>query len=312
MRMIAGADIARTLDPDELLAAAEDAFLLYQSGDFQMPTRFHLKQENNTYLVMPCLARDRFLTKLVSIVPDNPARDLPLIGGIAVLIDCRTGRTLLTFDAADLTAWRTGASAAYAASVLSSGRPGSALGLVGAGVQGARIALLAAVALDLEEIYIYTRSPEKIESLQSALHQRYPQVAVHRCKSSAELLEHTQIVVTATNSPQPVLPDDPDLLRGKLFVAVGSYSPTMQELPDSVYKLCDTVYVDTLDAIEESGDLTQPLAKRIIAKEQVQSLGSLIAAKQTPAGSTIIYKSVGMALFDLTLANAIYEKLETS
>jgi ornithine cyclodeaminase len=50
-----------------------------------------------------------------------------------------------------------------------------------------------------------------------------------------------------------------------------------------------------------------PLEKGWITKEQVMTMGKCIKAGQPPAGGeTTLFKSVGMALFDLLTSDLIY------
>ncbi len=59
------------------------------------------------------------------------------------------------------------------------------------------------------------------------------------------------VIITATNSYEPVLPNDEKLLKGKLIVGVGSFQPTMREFPEALYKVTSRIFIDTHDAIEE-------------------------------------------------------------
>jgi ornithine cyclodeaminase len=118
-------------------------------------------------------------------------------------------------------------------------------------------------------------------------------------------------VITATTSNQPVLPDQSDLLKGKCFITIGSYKPDMRELPDALFPLCDQVFMDTEFAAEESGDLAIPLQKKLIQKEQIFTLGKRLKADpriKKSNSETNLFKSVGMALFDVVVAHMLYEK----
>ena len=58
--------------------------------------------------------------------------------------------------------------------------------------------------------------------------------------------------------------------------------------------------------MSESGDLIYPLEKGIISKENFIPAGQLIRGIENP-GTTRVFKSVGMALFDLFAAKLIFE-----
>jgi len=88
-------------------------------------------------------------------------------------------------------------------------------------------------------------------------------------------------VVTATTSAEPVLPDESNLLVNKHFISVGSFSPTMQELPDSVYRLAGLLAVDSQHAGQEVGDVINPIRKGIIRESDVFSIAECVTGKRT-------------------------------
>ena len=117
---------------------------------------------------------------------------------------------------------------------------------------------------------------------------------------------------SATQAVDPVYPDDEELLRGKCFVAIGSWRPERRELPDAVWKLVKHAYTELPYACEESGDLKIPLEKGVLTQKRVHFIEDLI--EDTKQGhpheqnETRCFKSVGMGLFDVRTAQLIYEK----
>jgi len=85
----------------------------------------------------------------------------------------------------------------------------------------------------------------------------------------------------------------------------------MRELPQSLFKLVRRVYIDTHYALEETGDLITPLRNEWISKDQIRTLGRLIIDPkgiEVIKNETTLFKSVGMALFDVCVSQLIYEK----
>jgi ornithine cyclodeaminase len=116
------------------------------------------------------------------------------------------------------------------------------------------------------------------------------------------------VVITATTSSERVLPDEPSLIKGRHFISIGSYKPTMQELPDCVYRLAGRLVIDSEFAREEVGDVINPVRKGILKEADVFSIGKLITGQRSvDLCRTTAYKSVGMALYDLYVAQAFYE-----
>ncbi len=134
---------------------------------------------------------------------------------------------------------------------------------------------------------------------------------LHAAKTVQELLANVQSVTTATTSADPVLPESADLLRGRHFVGIGSHQPHVREFPGTLYTLIENVYIDTQDALQESGDIIVPLANGWITKEQVKTSGGYISQQKEDdrtRDETTFFKSVGMALFDVCVSKLVYDR----
>ena len=307
LRILGSQALRACLSPIELLAGVEHAMLLYDRGEFSMPDRLHIDTGENTFLYMPALSRESASTKLISVIPSNPSRGLPSILGTVVLNNGATGEPLALFDAATLTALRTGAIAGVASRYLSP-PDSSKLGVIGAGVQGIEGAISICTARPISEIFVHNRSLPPVRRFKEKIEQEFPKISIHIEDSSEAVLRNSQIIFTATNSVQPVLPDSAPLLKGKHFIAIGSYKPDMREWPDSLYSQFSTLYIDVHLGLKESGDLKHPVEKGWIKPQQIHTLGKLIENKQMDIQGTTAFKSVGMALFDLVVAQRAYEK----
>src|ERR1700679_3773813 len=72
---------------------------------------------------------------------------------------------------------------------------------------------------------------------------------------------------------------------------VGSFRPAMREADDDCLEGA-LIAVDTLAALHESGDLIGPLARSIVAREDISLLGALIATKTAaPRPPRTVFKS---------------------
>jgi ornithine cyclodeaminase/alanine dehydrogenase-like protein (mu-crystallin family) len=274
-----------------------------------MPQRLHIDHEENTLLLMPCFTKDCFGTKLVSLFPQNPEMNIPVLTGIMVLNDAQTGLPLALLNGPALTALRTAAVGSVSIRHLTPENTQS-LGIIGAGVQGFYQAWVACSARDLKDIYVFDLYPEKTTALIEKLSKVIPDVKLHAASCVEDLLEKSQTVITVTTSFEPVLPNNEELLAGKHFIGIGSYKPTVREFPQALFNMLKTVYIDTDTALEESGDLIIPLQKNWIRQEQVMTLGRFLIEsthKDEVKTETTFFKSVGMALFDVCASKLIYE-----
>jgi ornithine cyclodeaminase len=241
--------------------------------------------------------------------PKNPAREVPVLNGIMVLNDAQTGVPVALLNGPILTALRTAAVGAVSVRHLAPDDT-DAIGIIGAGIQGFYQAWFACNTRPVKDIFVFDLFVDKSAILKEKLSLKIPQVRVHLATHVEDLLEKTQVVITATDSQEPVLPDKEKYLAGKHFVGIGSYKPNMREFPKALFKLLETVFIDTEHALEESGDLITPLHNDWIEQDQVMTLGRLLAehkSKKRARGETTLFKSVGMALFDVCASRFIYE-----
>lgn len=303
-------DILKAVSIDEMLDAIEASMYMYERKEFCMPQRLHADHKGNTLLLMPCFTRDCFGTKLVTLFPKNPENNIPVLNGIMVLNDAQTGAPLALLDGPALTAIRTAAVGAVSIRHLAA-EDTQSVGIVGAGVQGFHQAWLACSVRNLMDIFIFDLYPEKSLALMEKLSEVVPHVKLHQATCVEEMLEESQVVITATTSLEPVLPDKEKLLAGKHFVGIGSYKPNMREFPKALFNLLKTVFIDTDHALEESGDLIVPLRNNWVKKEQVTTLGRFLIEnkpKDEVKKETTLFKSVGMALFDVCASKLIYDE----
>jgi len=281
---------------DELRAMLRDK----KAGLAVAPPRIVLPlAEDGLLLTMPAADPNLAITKLVTVHPRNGALGLPSIQGEVIVMNARTGERLMQLDGKAVTMRRTAALSLLAAQALASedAKRGPLL-IVGAGAQGrAHLEAFAAVFPALD-VFIASRTFDDAR----ALAQLGPASGMNAqaVSSADEVLPVCGMVVTATTSATPVIPDR--LRDGAFVAAVGAYQASMAELPPELVHR-SRVVVDTLDgARHEAGDLIQAGVdwKIVTAIEDVAQTSGVF---ETPEVSTpTVFKSVGHALWDLAAA----------
>ncbi len=286
--------------------AVKKAYELVLNNSYNMPDRIHVENEQNTLLLMPCFCNEFFVTKLVSVFPDALEFDQPVVNGVLVLADNRTGSPLAIMDGAAITAQRTGAVGGLGVALLTPEHIETA-GILGAGVQGLSQARYLLFNRRIRKLWIKDLSLVAANKMARILKEAFPQVTYVTTDNSEELVKSSQLIIAATTSRKPLFKDDPSLVKGKTFISIGSFRPEMKEFPDAVISTADHVYVDTLFAAKESGDICIPLENKVVKPEKIKAFTSLVAKPIDLENKTLFFKSVGMALFDLTVATAVYE-----
>ncbi len=343
--------LSRALSMRQAIDAMRSAFAQLSSGDADVPVRTGVEGGDTLALFMPgWLPNERALgTKVVTVTPGNAARGLPQIHAVILMSGSETGRPRALLDGTWLTALRTGAASGLATELLS--RPESeVLAVVGAGVQ-ARTQIQAVLEVRaIREIRVHSRSEASARKLlqdfaTGALIPESPhaplwaeRAAAARwvvCDDSTALVDGADVVVTATNSSTPVLPER--VSPGTHINAVGAYTASMRELPTELIARA-TVFVDQRAAtLEEAGDLIIPISEgRIDATHIVAELGevvlgrhggrsggsgspSVVATQDGPAAlaaaaaldQITVFKSVGSAAQDLAVAARALSLMES-
>ena len=300
--------IGKAAPIERWVAAMEQAFIDTAQGVVEVPQRVHIDRGPNTLLLMPCFGSEYFSTKLVSVFPENIRKKEPMIYGSVVLNDGQTGRPLAVLDGSKLTAMRTAAVGAVGIKYLAP-EEASTLGVIGLGIQGFHQALFACQQRSIKTLRIKDPSEGVMARFTERFNAFYPEIKVIPCKSAEELCMASEIVITATGSHQPVVPDSGEWWKGKTIVGIGSYKPDMREFPDPFFADLEQVFVDTPVALEETGDLLEPLKKGLIRERDIYPLWDLIQGKVKTSGETRFFKSVGMAAFDLYAAKLVFQSL---
>ena len=284
-----------------LADSIREVALARDSGDLQAPPRFALPlREGGILLVMPAADRDIAITKLVTVHPENFKRDLPTIQGEVVVMNATTGERLGLLEGGVVTARRTAALSMLAARELAP-RPDGPLLVVGAGTQGRAHLDAFRTGLSVSRAFISSRSQESAISL--AGHARSLGMEAEVVEGPEEVIGEVGLIVTATTSKEPVLPEEvPD---GVFVAAVGSFEPEAAELPPALIS-ASRVFVDTIEgAKEEAGDLIQAEHAGAFAWEDATKLEGALRSPARPEG-TVVFKSVGHALWDLAAARTAF------
>jgi ornithine cyclodeaminase/alanine dehydrogenase-like protein (mu-crystallin family) len=306
------AQVARLASPADYLTAVEAAFRALGTGTMHAAAvahvagidgGFHIKSASGTSPAQVAI-------KINGNFPGNPqGRGLPTIQGCLMLADAADGRLLALMDSVELTARRTAASTALAASLLA--RPASAtLALVGAGAQaGYHLeALLALPELALRHLHVHDRDAARARALCERA--RRLGLQARRFDSAAAACLEADIVVTCTTSRQALLGPD-DVPRGCFVAAVGADHSDKQELAPALLARARVVTDLTVQAAA-IGDLHHAIEAGVLRVEQVAGeLGDVVCgriAARGDAADIVVFDSTGVAATDLAAASMLLER----
>jgi ornithine cyclodeaminase/alanine dehydrogenase-like protein (mu-crystallin family) len=309
IHVFSGDDVAAVLSMKAAIDLMRHAFVQLSAGEAHVPLRTRIDAEKTgcRVLIMPGhLPRNSSVgLKIVSIQDRNPARSLPSIQGLMMVIDDDTGEPVAMMDAERLTAIRTGAASGLATDLLALANS-SVAAIFGSGPQAETQLEAIAEVRNLDVAYVYSRRPESAEKFAERMSSRL-NIRVVRADSPAEL-RNADIICTATTSTDPVF-DANNIKPGAHVNAIGSFSPDTIEVPRELVARA-IVVVDQRDAcLQEAGELVQTIQAGLMQAGDVRTeLGEIAAGKAkgrlSPSDITL-FKSVGNAVQDVAAASYV-------
>jgi len=299
-------EVRAALTYQELIPAIRRALIDFSAGLVEQPPRTILRagnadgHNNGWFAVMPVIAGDVMGVKTVTFYPGNadldPALGLHTHMAVIELLSRATGQPLAVMDGRVITEMRTAAVSAVALDALAP-KDAMSLGILGSGVQArSHLAAFRLVRPGLTDIRIWSRTAANAEWLAEEAGVR----AV-----TAEEAAAADVVLTVTASPVPVL-EGRWLSPHALVLAVGAVGATLRELDDEAMR-SSFIVAESRAAVErESGDV------RLSGAEVGTEIGEILSgSRPAPGERRIVFKSVGMAIEDLTAARIVWQAMRS-
>jgi len=317
MQLLTRGDVERAMPMADAIALVRDAFHALSTGRAMAPLRtaVRLPEHDGVTLVMPGYVGpgDALAVKVVSVRNRNPARGLPRVNALVVLVDTATGEPTAVMNGRYLTALRTGAASGVATDLLAR-RDAAVLAVIGAGAQAREQIMAVAAVRPIERILVYARRPDGVRTLLEEMRPRLAtdRVALVAAATADAAVAEADVVCAATTSATPVF-DGAVLRPGTHVNGVGSYRPDMRELDVTTLRRAARIVVDQRSAaLEEAGELMAAIADGAIGPGAVHAeLGEILAGTvpgREGADEITVFKSVGNAVQDAAVARAIWTR----
>ncbi|WPN29164.1 ornithine cyclodeaminase family protein [Pseudomonas sp. P5_109] len=229
----------------------------------------------------------------------------PLVTAWTLLMSMQTGQPLLLCDAGELTTARTAATTAVAVDALAP-LTANRLAIIGSGkVAQAHLHYVKGLR-DWQSISLYSPGLSEDAETVSLLKNIEPRLNILDSREAA--VEDADVIMLCTSSPGPVI-DPTSLSKPALITSISTNAPRAHEVPpqslNDMQVFCDY----RLTTPGSAGEM-------LIAAEQhgwdkdaiVGDLPDLISEKvQRPAYDRhVFFRSIGLGLEDIALANAIH------
>jgi ornithine cyclodeaminase/alanine dehydrogenase-like protein (mu-crystallin family) len=300
------------LTMEKALEIVEEFFRTYRPGDYVMPRRemMQLPELDAVYVLMPSYSHavGLYTLKLINEYRRNPElHGLNVASGLILAFNLFTGQVIGMMDSVYPTAMRTGAIGGVAAKYMSSPESVS-VGLLGSGNQAWTQLMAVKTVRKIESVRIFSPRRESREKIAARTSSELG-LEASAVDSPREALEDADIVITATNSPNPVLSGE-WLDEGAHVTSLGALA-TRRELDETTFRRAGKIVADLKESVlREAGDIMQAISSGIIRAEDVMELHEVVKSGRNIRGDQpeiTIMKSVGFASLDLYFASTLFK-----
>lgn len=302
-------EVRAAIDLGGLVDAVEALYKEGPSSDVVLPARLSLNHSGAFLRVMPAMLPSQGLMGMKVFHRGHRSG----VSYLVALYDMDSGEALALVDAAYLTAARTGATSAVAASYLAPLATTAAV--LGSGLEAETHLLAIASRLPLEHVRVYSPRPERRARFAEvmAATMRIPVVA---CDEPRAAVRGAELVIVATNTgPSRQVAFQSDWIEdGQCIVSIGSTNPGLREVDEGTFLRAATIVVDASaeQIADESGDVIALFARPGGASEfhrRTVPLASVVTKGHSAvsAAEVVLFKSVGTAAQDLVAACMAYE-----
>ena len=295
----------------DLLPLIEEGFVKYSMGLTVVPPVGELLFDNppgDVHIKYGyIMGDDYYVIKIASGFHENPKLGIPSGNGMMLLFNQKTGEPVGgLFDRGYLTDVRTGVAGAIAAKYLAPRKIGR-IGIVGTGTQ-ARLQLVHLKSvISCRDTIVFGRNDTKLGQYKNEMVQHG--FVVSTTKDINELTSQCNLIVTTTTSTQPLI-SWKQVQKGTHITAVGSDTPSKQELGQVILGEADLVVADSISQCLVRGEISHAFKEGILQQDDIVELGQIIEGKiegRTSEDQTTIADLTGVAVQDIQISKAVYE-----
>ena len=311
MLILSREDVEKVLPHSELFEPLRQGFQMLADGNCEMPLRtvIEMGQFDGVSLFMPAYGegvRSAGL-KLVTVMSQNPSKNLPLIHSAYLYVSAETGEILSLMDAEYLTSARTAVASALATEQLGKAG-GKVLGMFGTGVQAWGHVQAFTSLFEISQILLFPLTPELGAGFKARIDEH---LGIPASVGDPSELEEVDIICTCTTNAEPLFAMSA-LNPGAHINAMGAYRPNTREIGTDVVAGSILVVDSYEGALAEAGELVIAIEEGAITSDHIfASLDEIISGKkQVPdTGDRVtLFKSLGMAMEDLVAADLAYRR----
>ncbi|MFQ5638932.1 MAG: ornithine cyclodeaminase family protein [bacterium] len=308
VEIITLSQIKKTLASIDLLPAIEAGFVAYSTQQAVVPPVGELLLEKGEVHIKYGYIKQNeyYVVKIASGFYGNPKLGLASGNGLMLLFSQQTGELVcILLDQGHLTDTRTAVAGAIAAKYLAPKRI-EQIGIVGTGIQARLQLSYLRNITGCREVLVFGRGKTQLARYRSDMEKLG--FEINTTVDAADIINTCNLIVTTTPATKPLL-HARDLRPGVHITAVGSDTPTKQELDTAILARADSVVADSISQCRQRGEIHQALKAGRLTEDKIVELGNILAGRikgRTSEEQITVVDLTGVAVQDIKIAAAVY------
>jgi 2,3-diaminopropionate biosynthesis protein SbnB len=290
-----------------LIETVRDAYEIKEEGDCHVPNCPFLRFPGNSVdriIPKPAFLGGQFQAtgiKWVASFPANLGKGLERASAVIVLNSAETGQPLAIMEGSVISACRTAASAALAATTLRGGLPARTVGIFGCGfINFETLRFLLAARPEVETIRLYDLSIERAATFQGKAEELSGGRSIRIAEAGAELFASSDIVAIATTALVPHLESLGDASDDCVIL----HTSLRDFMPRAVLA-ADNVVDDIEHACSNGSSLDLAARERGDRAFIRTTIGAILRGDEPPriGGKPVMFNPFGLGILDIAVAH---------
>jgi ornithine cyclodeaminase len=310
------AEVARALagQEDAVVEIVRQAYEIHQEGDTVLPESVFLRlpgDDGARIIALPAYIGGGFQLaglKWIASFPNNRALGLERASGTIILNSTRTGRALAVLGGATISAERTAASAALAATLLWEGDPPRRIGVIGCGrISWEILSFLARCWPVVSRLFVYDTAVDQMTNLLDRCAHARGDLRVHACDTLAGVLAAgVDVLIVATTALRPHI-FDLGRLPPRLVLHI-----SLRDLAPALIARCRNVVDDVNHVCRERTSIHLAAEQCGHRRFVDATLGELITRERAVsiADTPVVFSPFGLGILDVAVSRFVYERAQ--
>jgi 2,3-diaminopropionate biosynthesis protein SbnB len=315
LQILPAEDILAALAGQEraIIDVVKQSYLALAAGDATLPQSCFLRFSNDSpdrIIALPAYIKKPMEIagiKWVSSVPSNPERGMDRASALIAINDRNSGRATAVLEGSIISAKRTAASAALAASVLSTGDTIETLGLIGLGVINLEVLrFLRVIFPSITHVCAYDLSPARFSAFEQKCVQEFGGVRLELASGAREVISSCALVSIATTATRPHIESVTGAPQDAVILHL-----SLRDFGVDAILAADNV-VDDIEHVCRAQTSVHLTAEHVGHTRFMRELTPVLSASvsaRPERGRPIIFSPFGLGILDLAVASLVLSRI---